>query len=303
MALKGMHVTAATGFVAAFACAAAVVSHPDVARSANASSSATPEGPLPPVLESRAAPHVEAAPAGAESAYRYEPFQPVVVGQAPMARPPEPRPTLPVVVGRPPPEALGPGPYALDELSREVPPGPFKCPKFETTRYLGTGIAYSSPIFVHEAFVEKLVALDTLVRTVAIEVYGRTPEVLHHLGGTECETTADKRRFSEHAMGNAIDVDGFVFAPLAPDEKLAPGLPDELAKGFKVTLSWHYFSSTKTGKVHAKFLNRLAIRLKEDKSIFRTVLGPGYGDHWNHFHLDAAPHRFVFAIASKEIAY
>lgn len=303
MALKGMHVTAATGLVAAFACAAAIVSHPDVARSANASSSAPAEGPLPPVLESRAAPHTEVVPAVAESAYRYEPFRPVVVGQAPMAGPPEARTTLPVVVGRPPPEALGPGPYALDELSREVPPGPFKCPKFETTRYLGTGIAYSSPIFVHEAFVEKLVALDALVRTVAIEVYGRTPEVLHHLGGTECETTADKRRFSEHAMGNAIDVDGFVFAPLAPDEKLAPGLPEELAKGFKVTLSWHYFSSTKTGRVHARFLNRLAIRLKEDRSIFRTVLGPGYGDHWNHFHLDAAPHRFVFAIASKEVAY
>jgi hypothetical protein len=299
--MKGSHVTAATGFVAAFACAAAVVSHPDVARSANASSSASSEGPLPPVLETRAGTRAEAAPTGAESAYRYEPFQPVVVGQAPgTSAPPK---TLPVVVGRPPPEALGPGPYALDELSREVPPGPFKCPKFETTRYLGTGIAYSSPIFVHEAFVEKLVALDALVRTVAVEVYGRTPEVLHHLGGTECETTADKRRFSEHAMGNAIDVDGFVFAPLAPGETLAPGLPDELAKGFKVTLSWHYFSSTKTGKVHAKFLNRLAIRLKEDKSIFRTVLGPGYGDHWNHFHLDAAPHRFVFAIASKEVAY
>lgn len=307
VSLKGIHLTAATGFVAAFACAAAVVSHPDVARSASASATPAVQGPQagqpPPALESRADPF--ASSDAGESAYRYEPFRRVEDRQDPqgqVARPFESIPPLPVVVGRPPPEALGPGPYALDELSREVPPGPFKCPKFETTRYLGTGIAYSSPIFVHQAFVEKLVALDGLVRTVAAEVYGRTPEVLHHLGGTECETTADKKRFSEHAMGNAIDVDGFVFAPLTPDERLAPGLPEELAKGFKVTLSWHYFSTTRVGKVHAKFLNRLAIRLKDDKSIFRTVLGPGYGDHWNHFHLDAAPHRFVFAIASKDVA-
>jgi hypothetical protein len=304
VSLKGIHVTAATGFVAAFACAAAVVSHPSSFD--RGSASPTPTAQAPQTARTGQVSLPGASPdAGTESAYRYEPFRRPEDSQGPQSpgvRPAESSPPLPVVVGRPPPEALGPGPYALDELSREVPPGPFKCPKFETSRYLGTGIAYSSPIFVHQAFVEKLVALDGLVRAVAAEVYGRTPEVLHHLGGTECETTADKRRFSEHAMGNAIDVDGFVFAPLTPEERLAPGLPEELAKGFKVTLSWHYFSTTRVGKVHAKFLNRLAIRLKDDKSIFRTVLGPGYGDHWNHFHLDAAPHRFVFAIASKEVA-
>lgn len=192
--------------------------------------------------------------------------------------------------------------YALDAVPREIPEGRMKCPKFETKRYLGTQIAYSSPIFVHAAFVDKLVAFDALVRQVATEVYGRPPRGLHHLGGTLCETLNGQRRFGEHAFGNAIDVDKFEFAPLGPGEALPKGLPAALEKGFTVALSWHFFSKTEVGRVHARFLNRLALRLVADKTLFRTVLGPGYGDHWNHFHLDAAPARFVFVLASKEAA-
>jgi len=200
-----------------------------------------------------------------------------------------------------PSQASGPA-YALDATSRDIPAGPMHCPKFETKRYLGTNLHYSSPIFVHTAFADKLVVFDALVRSVAIEVYGRAPVELHHLGGTLCETLNGQRRFGEHAFGNAIDVDKFTFGPLADGEALPSGLPAALAKGFSVALSWHFFSKTEVGRVHARFLNRLALRLVADRTLFRTVLGPGYGDHWNHFHLDAAPARFVFVLASKEAA-
>lgn len=192
--------------------------------------------------------------------------------------------------------------YALDSVSRDVPPGSTRCPKFETKRYLGTSIHYSSPIFVHAAFVEKLVAFEALVRQIAIEVYGRAPTLLHHLGGMLCETVDGQRRFGEHAFGNAIDVDKFTFGPASEAEPLVSGLPAPLAKGFEVALSWHFFSKTDVGRVHARFLNRLALKLMADRTLFRTVLGPGYGDHWNHFHLDAAPARFVFVLASKDAA-
>ncbi len=202
------------------------------------------------------------------------------------------------IVPSPPPAAA----YALDAVSRDIPEGRMRCPKFDTRRYLGTTVRYASPIFVHGAFVEKLVAFEALVEQVAIEVYGRAPEELHHLGGTNCESLNGQRRFSEHAFGNAIDVDTFSFAALAPDRSLPPGLPAALARAFKVSVSWHFFAKTDAGRVHSRFLNRLALRLMAERGLFRVVLGPGYGDHWSHFHLDAAPYRFVFVLASKEAA-
>lgn len=199
-----------------------------------------------------------------------------------------------------PSQATGPA-YPLDAVSRDIPEGPFRCPKFETKRYLGTNVRYSSPIFVHTAFADKLVIFDALVRKIAIDVYGRAPSELHHLGGTHCEVT-EGRHFGEHAFGNAIDVDRFTFAPLAAGDRLPDGAPSPLAKGFTVALSWHFFSKSDVGKYHSRFLNRLALALMADKTLFRTVLGPGYGDHWNHFHLDVAPARFVSVLVSKDAA-
>ncbi|HQY63033.1 MAG: extensin family protein [Myxococcales bacterium] len=192
--------------------------------------------------------------------------------------------------------------YALDAVSRDIPAGRMKCPRFDTRRYLGTGVRYASPIFVHSAFVEKLVAFDALVERTAIEVYGRAPEELHHLGGTTCESLNGQRRFSEHAFGNAIDVDSFTFGALGAGERLPAGLPAALAGAFKVSISWHFFSKSPAGRVHSRFLHRLALRLVADRGLFRVVLGPGYGDHWSHFHLDAAPYRFAFVLASGELA-
>jgi|GEM_PF-5176616 hypothetical protein len=193
-------------------------------------------------------------------------------------------------------------PYALDGVSRDIPAGRMKCPRFDTRRYVGTGVRYASPIFVHSAFVEKLVAFDALVERTAIEVYGRAPQELHHLGGTTCESLNGQRRFSEHAFGNAIDVDSFTFAALAPGERLPEGLPAGLAGAFKVSISWHFFAKNALGRVHSRFLHRLALRLVADRGLFRVVLGPGYGDHWSHFHLDAAPYRFAFVLASRDLA-
>lgn len=195
-----------------------------------------------------------------------------------------------------------PGAYPLDAVPRTIPAGHRKCPRFDTRRYEGTGMRYASPIFVHSAFVEKLVAFDALVERTAIEVYGRAPEQLHHLGGTSCESLTGQRRFSEHAFGNAIDVDTFTFAALPAGGHLPAGLPAGLASAFKVSISWHFFSKSAKGRVHARFLHRLALRLVADSGLFRVVLGPGYGDHWSHFHLDAAPYRFNFVLASKETA-
>lgn len=191
--------------------------------------------------------------------------------------------------------------YALDELSREVPTrGKFRCPDIPLTLYGGSLVPFQGQVQVHPAFVAKLKELEALVRAVAIEVYGRAPASLQHLGAYNCRRIPGYPNLvSEHGLGNGIDVAAFTFAPLPKGQKLPEGLPRELAQGFGVSVMAHFDAKGAAGTVHKRFLHRLALRLRP---LFRVVLGPGYVGHQDHFHLDMAPYTLFDVSASAEAA-
>ena len=80
---------------------------------------------------------------------------------------------------------------------------------------------YHSTVTVHPAFRERLRRFEVVVHSVAMEIYGRAPRKIVHMGTFNCRRI---RRFphliSEHGLGNAIDVAGFDFGPL---DRKAPG--------------------------------------------------------------------------------
>ena len=124
--------------------------------------------------------------------------------------------------------------------------------------------------------------------------YGRAPRTLVHLGTHNCRRM---RRYpdwvSEHALGNAIDLAGFDFGPLARGASLPEGLPRALRRGFSVRLEQHWNAARGAGAVHRRFLRVLAAKLIERRDLFHVVLGPAWPGHHNHFHLDSAPYRVV----------
>lgn len=87
---------------------------------------------------------------------------------------------------------------------------------------------------------------------------------LDHMGAYSCRTVRDsKGRMSEHAIGHAIDISGFV-----------------LADGTKITVENDWFS---TGPKR-DFLRDVA---KAACERFAVVLTPNYNlDHYNHIHAD-----------------
>ena len=87
---------------------------------------------------------------------------------------------------------------------------------------------------------------------------------LDHMGAYSCRTVRDaKGRMSEHALGHAIDISGFV-----------------LADGTKITVENDWFS---TGPKR-DFLRDVA---KAACERFAVVLTPNYNlDHYNHIHAD-----------------
>jgi hypothetical protein len=46
-------------------------------------------------------------------------------------------------------------------------------------------------------------------------------------------------------------------------------------------------------KLHERFLHELTNRLEGRPDIFRILIGPGHGNHDDHFHFDASPWRYV----------
>jgi hypothetical protein len=193
------------------------------------------------------------------------------------------------------PQTLAIGAYALDAVPRVLSPGEsLPCASGELVRYRGTRVRLARPGRVHPAFVPKLEGLEAIAEAVAIEVYGRAPRTLVHLGTQSCRRM---RRYpdwvSEHALGNAIDVAGFDFAALPRGESLPSGVPASLRGGFKVRLDAHWHAARGADALHARFLRTLAQRLIERPDLFRVVLGPAFPGHHNHLHLDFAPYRVV----------
>jgi len=184
-------------------------------------------------------------------------------------------------------------PYPLDSVSREVPKkGKLRCDRDVLVKYGGDGVPYHSTVTVHPAFRERLRRFEVVVHSVAMEIYGRAPRKIVHMGTFNCRRI---RRFphliSEHGLGNAIDVAGFDFGPL---DRKAPG-PEGLSRrhrrSFKVRMKKHWTAKGRDAR-HARFLHTLARRLIA-ADIFRVVLGPAWPGHHDHFHFDMAPYAMV----------
>jgi hypothetical protein len=185
--------------------------------------------------------------------------------------------------------------YALDDVSREVPRrGRLACPDVELTTYTGKHIAYRQGAKIFTGFQERLERMEKVFAQAAIDVFGRPPHRLVHMGTFNCRRIGGyPQLISEHGLGNAIDVEGFDFAALKHGETLPAGVHKLLRGPFAVRVQSHWKSDHPVLALHAKFLRSAVERMIADKKIFRVLLGPAYPGHHNHFHFDCAPYRMV----------
>lgn len=186
-------------------------------------------------------------------------------------------------------------PYGLDEESRRIPRhGPVRCPDVPIVDYRGTHIPYRQLARVYEGFAERLARFEKVVRQVSLATYGRAPSHLVHMGTFNCRRIkAYPTWLSEHALGNAIDVEGLDFPALRDGQELPEGVPSVFRGPFAVRVSPHWKRRKGLTAVHARFLRALAEATLARKDIFRVALGPHYPGHHNHFHFDCAPWRIV----------
>jgi hypothetical protein len=189
------------------------------------------------------------------------------------------------------------GSYPLDSIARELARGealPCKRVVDKLVVYRGDFVRYQSAVRVYEAFVPRLRALEQIVIETSKDAYGRAPRRIQQLGSYNCrEMRIYANWISEHALGNAIDVAGFDFAAMPRGEPLPPGVPSELRAAFSVRIQTHWNGKRGAAAVHSRFLRDLARRVIARPEIFRTLLGPAWPGHSNHFHFDMAPYRVV----------
>lgn len=195
--------------------------------------------------------------------------------------------------------AEGADTYELDATTRTVPArGAVSCPKLDLVTYRGKILRYKTPLLVHPAFVERLERFEGVVRDVAVEIYGRAPSRVRHLGTYSCRRIGGyPELLSEHALGNAIDIEAFDFDALPAAERSKSALPPPLRGSFRASVLQHADGTGPIASVHRRFLRKLAARLMARKDVFRVLLGPSYPGHKNHFHFDVAPYRLVDVFA------
>jgi hypothetical protein len=191
------------------------------------------------------------------------------------------------------PSAAG---YPLDDIPRVMEPGsalPCQVGNVPLVEYRGEHLKYQKATRIHPAFRAQLAAFERVVSEVATTHYARAPRQIVHLGTYNCRVM---RRYpswvSEHALGNAIDIAGFDFAPLPRASARRADLPAALRGSFRVRVDTHWKAKGALA-AHAAFLHDLAHELATRPEVFRVLLGPGYPGHHNHFHLDHAPYRVV----------
>lgn len=195
-------------------------------------------------------------------------------------------------------------PYALDLVPRFLEAGRTtpECPYDALVRHPGTHLRYQGRARVHQAFVPRLERFEALVVELATDHYGRPPRRLVHRGAFNCrKARGRRRRVSEHALGNALDLRGFDFGALPRGETLPEGLPRRLRWGFRVRVASHWAPRHRRDAIHAAFLHRLALRLRASPEIFRGIVGPPRPRHHDHLHLDVAPWRYaLFRVPPSE---
>ena len=155
--------------------------------------------------------------------------------------------------------------YPLDDISRETPAkGKVICPKLKLNTYTGKHLKYHQRLLIHPAFQASLEPFERLVNEVAVEVYGRAPKQVFHLGTFNCRRIGGyPNLISEHGLGNALDVAGFDFAPLKRDAEAPNKLPRAFKRGFKVRMLEHWTPKNKSevAKLHSRFFQTLAKRM------------------------------------------
>ncbi len=187
-------------------------------------------------------------------------------------------------------------PYVLDGVPRWIPgKGPLHCPKVPLTLYRGQSLKYAGAVMVHPEFAKHLALFEEVARDTAIEVYGRAPKAIRHLGTLNCRRIRTwPELLSEHGLGNGIDVAGFDLPALGKGDPHYASTPVALRGPLQIRLAQHWQGgASETAKAHAHFLHLLAQRLTDRKDIFRVLLGPAYPGHKDHFHFDCAPWRLV----------
>lgn len=184
--------------------------------------------------------------------------------------------------------------YPLDNLERTLPRGQLSCPAVDAREYPGGALRFSPPARVIEPFRERLLVFEQVVREVSERIYGRSPSAILVAASYGCRSVGGQNhKLSEHALGNAIDITGFDFAPSpwAPPAWLSGHLP--LLGGFEVRVDRHWKANDSAiATTHAYFLEELTRQLVQ-RGVFRTLLGPAQPDHHDHFHFDMAPWNYV----------
>lgn len=192
-------------------------------------------------------------------------------------------------------------PYGLDEVPRwlDSAKGPMRCPKVELVSWRGKALKYGGSVRVYKGFAEKLALFEEVARDVSIEVYGRAPTRVLHMGTLNCRRIRTwPQLISEHGMGNGIDIAGFALPALKRGQKAPADLPQSLRRAFQVTVKDHWQAEVPPvgpaqAQLHGRFLRRLTDELLKRPEIFRVLLGPAYPGHRDHFHFDCAPWRLV----------
>lgn len=186
------------------------------------------------------------------------------------------------------------GTLPLDSLPRELGGhGRLRCPRIELVRYAGDVIRYRGGVLVHPAFRDRLRRFEEVVQETAIDFYGRPPSSMRLLGSYVCRRIRHiDGLISEHALGDAIDVAELEFPP---SDAVAANTDPRLGRAFRVSVArdWSPSQADPVRAVHSRFLHALIARLLATPHLFRVLIGPADPDHWNHFHLDCAPYRYV----------
>jgi len=182
--------------------------------------------------------------------------------------------------------------YPLDRLRRSSHGTAASCPRLELRRFRGDTLQFLPSVRVVEPFRERLLEFERVVREVSQRVYSRPPSAILVAASYGCRSVRGKQlRLSEHALGNAIDIAGFRFSPLAKG-KSAAGAP-ALSAGFDVRVDQHWRGrGSALRRRHSRFLHELTAALVKHDT-FRTLLGPAHRDHSDHFHFDMAPEHYV----------
>lgn len=182
--------------------------------------------------------------------------------------------------------------YELDRVSRKIPiTGKAYCPPIELVDYRGAIVRFHKPLRINTAFREHVREFEQIVRDTAMEVYGRPPTKIRHFGSFYCRRISTwPYLVSEHGLGNAVDIGGFDFSRLGPDE--FPEVQKRWRKAFSIRMARHWRAKGKEGE-HSRFLQLLARRIIDRPGLFRVILGPAHPNHNDHLHLDMARGRVV----------